>query len=194
MSFYTGTQSEVIFANGFAYPTANAASSSAQSLITQASTKNQQPLLPGGFFQQGRANQLVAVDFSVILSGQASATTALFTVGLATSANNVGGTTLVSSSTFTCTSFASGTAMGRALISCFGAGYIGTGTETNLWSSMMVNAAGNSTNVTAAGGPTNVTSGIDFSVNQWLYLTVTFSTSSASNTAILQQLAVSGLN
>jgi hypothetical protein len=193
VSFYTGTQSEIIFANGFAYPTANAASNAAQSLIAQASAKNQQPLLPGGFFQQGRANQVVAVDFAVILTGQASATTALFTAGLATSANNTGGSTLVSSSAFTCTNFSSGTAMGRVLISCFGAGYVGTGTSTNLWSSMMVSAAGASTNVTAAGGPTNLTS-IDFSVNQWLYLTVTFSTSSASNTAILQQLVVSGLN
>jgi hypothetical protein len=31
-------------------------------------------------------------------------------------------------------------------------------------------------------------------VNQWLYLTVTFSTSSVSNSATLQQLIVYGLN
>lgn len=195
MSFYTGTQSEVLFANGFAYPTANASSSAAQSLVAAASAKNQQPLLPGGFFQQGRTGQVAAVDFAVILSGQVSATTALFTAGLSTTSGNISGTTLVSSSAFTCTNFSSGTAMGRILISCFGAGYGtgATGTETNLWSSMSVSAAGNSTNVTAAGGPTNVTS-IDFSINQWLYLSVTFSTASASNTAILQQLIVSGLN
>ena len=35
---------------------------------------------------------------------------------------------------------------------------------------------------------------VDFSVNQWLYLTVTFSTSSGTNSATLQQIVLYGLN
>jgi hypothetical protein len=195
-SFYTGTQSEVLFANGFAYPIANASSSAAQNLMAAASGKNQQPLFPGGFFQQGRAGQVAAVDFAIIMSGQASATTATITAGLNTNSGTISGSsTLVASSAFTMTSYASGSVMGRIIISCFGAGYGtgATGTETNLWSSISMTAFGNSLATTATGGPTNLTS-IDFSLNQWLSLAVTFSTASASNTATLQQIFVSGLN
>jgi len=196
ISFYSGTQSEILFANGFAYPTANASSAAAQNLTAAASAKNQQPLFPGGFFQQGRTSQVAAVDFAVILSGEASpAVTTTFTAGLSTTSGNLSGSTLVASSAFTSTSYSSGSVLGRILISCFGAGYGtgATGTETNLWSTMGVTAFGNALQSTACGGPTNLTT-IDFSVNQWLYLTVTFSQASASNTAILQQLIVSGLN
>ena len=195
MSGYTLTWGEVLFANGFAYPAANASSAAAQNLMAAASGKNQQPVLPGGFFQQGRSNQVVSVDFGITLSGQVSATTALITAGLSTTSGNISGSTLVASSAFTCTSYSSGSVIGRVLISCFGAGYGtgATGTETNLWSTMGITAFGNSLQSTAAGGPTNLTS-IDFSVNQWLYLSVTFSTSSASNSATLQQVIVSGLN
>lgn len=195
MSYYTGTQAEVIFANGFAYPAAAASSSAAQNLMAAASAKNQQPLFPGGFFQQGRQNQVAAVDFAVILSGQGSATTATFTAGLATTSGTISGSTLVAASAFTCTSYSSGSVMGKIIISCFGAGYGtgATGTETNLWSSVSLNAFGNSAASTACGGPTNLTS-IDFSVNQWLYLSVTFSTASVSNSATLQQVIVTGLN
>lgn len=198
MSFYTGTQSEIIFANGFAYPIANASSAAAQNLLAAASGKNQQPYFPGGFFQFARAGQVVSVDFSAILAGQATPTTAIFTAGLSTTSGAIGGTTLAASNAFTITSFAAGVVYGRILINCFGAGF-GTGasgTETNLWSTIMcgINNGGTTTNGgVALGGPTNVTS-IDMSVNQWLYLTVTFSTSSTSNTCTVQQLAVAGLN
>ena len=163
--------------------------------MTAASAKNLQPLLPGGFFQQGRQNQVVAVDFAVILSGQSSATTATFTAGLSTTSGNISGSTLVASSGLTCTSFSSGSAVGRIIINCFGVGYGtgATGTETNLWSSILVNGFGNAAFQGAAGGPTNLTT-IDFSINQWLYLSVTFSTASATNSATLQQILVSGLN
>lgn len=193
MSFYTGTQTEVLFSNGFAYPAANASSSTAQSLIAGASGKFQEAVFPGLFFQSGRTGQVASVDFALLITGQASATTATITAGLATSSNNVSGTTLVASSAFTVTSWSSGSAVGKILISCFGAGYGTSSVSTNLWSSLSLNGFGNALAVTAAGGPTNVTT-IDASVNQWLYLTVTFSTASATNSATLQQLIVNGLN
>lgn len=199
MSFYTGTQSEVLFSNGAAFPAANAASAAAQSLVVGASAKFQQPVFPGLFFQTGRTGQVVAADFAVILTGQASATTALFSAGLNTSSQGasgtVTGTTLASTGTFTCTSFSSATVRGRVLISCFGSGYGTSSVSTNLWTTIDVsyqNTSPASAGV-VLGGPTNVTN-VDSSVNQWFWLAVTFSTSSATNSATLQQLAVYGLN
>jgi hypothetical protein len=193
LTAYTGTQSEVIFANGFAYPAANAASASAQSLITGASGKYQQPVFYGGFWQEGRSNQVSTADFVISITGQASATTAIITAGLNTAPNNITGSTLVASSAITVTSFSSASFIGRLLISNFGSGYGTSSVSTNLQSSMNLVYTNSATNGTNAAGPTALQT-IDFSVNQWLYLTVTFSTSSATNSATLQQFMVSGLN
>jgi hypothetical protein len=199
LSFFTGTQSEVLFANGFAYPIANAASGAAQLLITGASGKYQQPYFQGGFFQQGRTGQVAKAEFTISLAGQGSATTAIFTAGLATAANS-SGSTLVAANAITCTSFASGIVHGEVLISCFGAGYGTSSVSTNLQSTMDLRFNNGATaqpsstgGGVALGGPTALQT-IDFSVNQWFYLTVTFSTSNASNTATLQQLVLYGLN
>jgi hypothetical protein len=201
MSFLTGTQSEVMFANGFTYPTANASSAAAQSLITGASGKYQQPFFPGGFFQQGRTGQVAKAEFTITLGGQGSATTAIITAGLNTAANTIsGGATLVAANAVTCTSFASSTWHGELLISCFGAGYGTSSVSTNLSSTLDIRFNNGSTTQPSAsgggvtlGGPTALQT-VDFSVNQWLYLTVTFSTSSASNTAALGQIVLYGLN
>jgi hypothetical protein len=199
MSFTQGTQAEIVFANGFAYPTANAASTSAQSLVTGASGKFQQPYFQGGFFQQGRTGQVAKAEFTITIGGQASATTAIITAGLNTAPNNVAGSTLVAANAVTVTNFASSIFHGELLISCFGAGYGTSSVSTNLSSTIDIRFNNGSTTQPAAssgqtlGGPTALQT-IDFSVNQWLYLTVTFSTSSASNTATLGQLIVYGLN
>ena len=118
MSFLTGTQSEVMFANGFTYPTANASSAAAQSLITGASGKYQQPFFPGGFFQQGRTGQVAKAEFTITLGGEdrddrdhhRRAEQAANTIS--------GGATLVAANAVTCTSFASSTWHGELLISC----------------------------------------------------------------------------
>lgn len=194
MSFYTGTQCEVLFSGPPSnYPAAAAASTSAQSLVTGASGDFQQPLIPGGFWQQGRQNQLVTVQFSILLSNQASATTTTITVGLSTSANTIGGSTLLTMPALTTTSYASGTFYGEAMIQNRGSGYGTSSVATNLLSSGWVMGSGNSAFVFGPAGPTALQT-IDFSVNQWMYLTVTFSTSSASNSATLQQLIVRGEN
>jgi hypothetical protein len=194
VSFYTGTNAEVLFANGFAYPIANANSTSAQALITGASGKYQQPVLYGGFFQQGRSGQVAAVDFSIIMSTSGTPN-ATITAGLNTASNSIaGGTTLVAAGKFATSTWSSATVMGRIIISNFGSGYGTSSVSTNLWSSMTVNAQNaNGTGVVACGGPTQDAT-VDFSVNQWLWLSVTFDAGSASNTATLQQLIVYGLN
>lgn len=199
ISFFSGTQAEVLFANGFAYPAAAASSSAAQLLVTGASGKYQQPYFQGGFFQQGRTGQVAKAEFTITLAGQSSATTAIFTAGLATAANS-SGSTLVAAQSYTCTNFAAGIVHGEVLISCFGAGYGTNSVSTNLVSTIDLRVNNGSTpNQPAAtsgvtlGGPTSLTT-VDFSVNQWFYLTVTFSTSSTSNSATLQQLVLYGLN
>jgi len=194
MSYYTGTQAEVLFSNGFAYPAANAASAAAQSLITGASGKFQQAVFPGGFFQQSRTGQVVSVDYLVSISGQASATTAILTAGLSTIPNDISSAkTLAASSAITVTSFTSAAFSGRLLISNFGSGYGTSSVATNLQSSMnLIYTNGATTGVNAV-GPTALQT-VDFSVNQWLYFSVTFSTSSGTNSATLQQIIVRGEN
>ena len=199
MSFYTGTNAEVLFANGFTYPAANAASAAAQSLVAGASGKFQQPFFPGGFFQQGRTGQVARAEFTLNVTGQASATTATITAGLNTAANTIGGSTLVAANAVTVTSLTNMIWHGELLISCFGAGYGTSSVSTNLSSTLDIRFNAAATTQPAAssgvtlGGPT-AQQAVDFSVNQWLYLTVTFSTSSGTNSATLQQIVLYGLN
>lgn len=194
MSGYTGTFPEVLYSGPPAdYPAAAASSSSAQSLVTGASGDYSQPYFPGGFFQMGRTNQLVTGEFSILMAAQASATTAVITLGLNTAANTIGGSTLLAYPALTVTSFSGGSLNGRFRIQCRGAGYGTSSVSTSLLTSGEADASGNSTNLSGAAGPTSLLT-VDSTVNQWLYLTVTFSTSSTSNSATLRQLIVRGEN
>jgi len=194
MSFYSGTQTEVLFSGPPAnYTAAAASSSSAQSLVAGATGNYQQPLLPGGFWQQGRQGQLVSFEFSILLSCQSSATTTTIIAGLDTAANTIGGSTLLTYPALTTTSYSSGSLYGAGIIQNRGSGYGTSSVATNLLSSGWLIGTGNSATVSGAAGPTALQT-IDFSVNQWFYLTVTFSTSSASNSATLESLIVRGEN
>ena len=194
MTFYTGSQTEVLFANGFAYPAANASASTAQNLLAGASGKYQQPLYPGGFWQEGRSNQVSVVDFAISLSGQGSATTATITAALDTSAGTLtSDAVLLAFPAFTCTSFSSATVIGRLLISNWGSGYGTSSVATNLQTSGSLVVYNASPGLAIAAGPTQLAT-TDFSVNQWFCLAVTFSTSSSSNSATLQQIYVHGNN
>lgn len=187
------TQAEVIFASGFAYPAANASSSSAQLLCAGATSKYQQPVYGGGFWQQGRSNQISTVDFTISLSGQSSATTATIAAGISTSPDSASGGTLITLPAFTCTSFSSAAVIGHLQISNWGSGYGTTSVATNLQTSGSVLYTNSSTNGSACAGLTQLAT-TDFSVNQWLFLTVTFSTASTSNSATLQQFTAWGSN
>lgn len=194
MSFYTGTQTEVLFSGPPSnYPASGSSSTSAVNAMVGATGDYSQPLLPGGFFQQGRQNQLVTVEFAGALTAQASATTATFVLGLDTAANTIGGSTLLTYPALTVTSYSAGTIYGSAIIQCRGTGYGTSSVSTSLISSGFVFGSGNSLNICGAAGPTTLQT-IDFSVNQWLYLTVQMSTNSGTNAFTLEQVVVRGEN
>ena len=134
------------------------------------------------------------VEFVILLSGEGSATTATLGAGLNTAAGTItSGKTLLTFPAFTCTSFSSATVKGRLLISNWGSGYGTSSVATNLQTSGDFIVYNASPGLAIAEGPTQLAT-TDFSVNQWLYLTVTFSTSSTSNSATLQQITVAGNN
>jgi hypothetical protein len=195
MSLIKPYNSEVIFSGPPAnYTAAAAASVTAQSLVTGATGNFQQPMFPGGFWLEGRTDQLVSFEFSCVMSGQASATTATVIAGLAAGAQaGSGGSALLTYPAVTVTSYTSGTVYGSGIIQCRGAGYGVSSVSTNLLSSGVLFGSGNSLAVSAAAGPTALQT-VDRTSNQWFYLTVTFSTSSVTNSCQLQSLVVRGEN
>ncbi len=194
MSFYTGTQAEVLFSNPAAYPAEGASSTSAVLLPTGASGAYQQPLFPGGFFQQGRQNQVVTGLMSGVISGQASATTATVTLALNT-ANNTAASNAVLGAfpALTITSFSAGPFWLHFVIQARNVGYGTSSVSTSLECSGSLWATGNSTSIFSLLVPTALQT-IDFSVNQWFAPTVTMSTNNAGNTMTLQQLVIWGEN
>jgi hypothetical protein len=193
MSFYTGTQAEVLFSNPSAYPAAGASSTSAALILTGASGAYQQPLFPGGFWQQGRQNQVIHGLISGTISGQASATTATVTLGLATSNNTASSETLGAFPALTITSFSSGPFWIEFVVQARNVGYGTSATATSLETSGCFFATGNSTSVFSLLAPTNINT-VDFSVNQWFAPTVTMSTSNAGNTMTVQSVVIWGDN
>jgi hypothetical protein len=191
MSGTTDTWAETVFGGPPSnYPAAAASSSSAQSLITGASGDYVQPVLPARFFQQGRQNQVVTGILSGIISGQGSATTAIITLGLATSSNTISGTTLVAAPAITVTSLSSAGWWMDFVINCRGSGYGTSSVSSTMLSACNLSCTGASGTTSA---PNSVTT-IDSSVTQWLYASVTFSTSSVSNSCTLQIFDIFGMN
>jgi len=195
MSLIKPYNSEVLFSGPPAnYTAAAAASVTAQSLVTGSTGNYQQPMFPGGFWLEGRTDQLVSFEFSCIMTGQASATTATFIAGLAAGGQaGSGGSALLTYPALTITSYSAGTIYGTGIIQCRGAGYGTSAVSTSFLSSGTILGTGNALQVTGCAGPTALQS-IDRTSNQWLYLTVTFSTSSATNSCQLASLVVRGEN
>src|SRR5579862_5719459 len=89
------------------YTAAAASSSSAQSLVAGSSGNFSQPSIPLGFLEEGTIGQVITGQLAGVLSGQASATTAVLTIGLSSAPNTIaGGVTLLTTPAFTVTSFA----------------------------------------------------------------------------------------
>ena len=193
MSFYTGTQAEVLFSNPSAYPAEGASSTAAVLLLTGASGAYQQPLFPGGFWQQGRQNQVVHGLMSGVISGESSATTATVILGLATANNTASTETLGSFPALTITSFASGPFWLEFTVQARNVGYGTSATSTSLETSGAFWAAGNSTSIFSLLAPTNINT-VDFSVNQWFAPTVTMSTNNAGNSMTVQSCVIWGDN
>jgi hypothetical protein len=198
VSFYTGTQMEVLFAGPPSnYPAAAAASAAAQNLMVGASADFVQPYFPAFFWQMGRQNQLAHATFFGIMTGQASATTATITAQLCTAANTstagTGGGSLVASPAITVTSISNQPWQFDVYTLARGAGYGTTATSTNLFSFGDLTINGAAAPITGIAGPTSLTT-IDASATWWYDLTVTFSTSSATNSCTLEMVILRGMN
>lgn len=173
------------------YPAAAAASVAAQSLVTGASGGFSQPSIPVGFFPLDKQGRAVVGHLGGKVTGQASATTAIFAVGLATASNSIatGAVTLVTLPAITITSLSNvGWEIDFKTV-MRGAGY-GTTTVATTLASTAIASVGSNLQATAA--PAIVTT-VDASVTQWLWASVTFSTSSATNSATMQSAIMYGI-
>jgi hypothetical protein len=196
MSGYTMTQSEVIYSGPPAnYPAAGASGTTEVSAMVGATGVYSQPYFPGGFWQQGRQNQVARFTFALAVSAQVSATTLTLRLRLNTAPNSFVNTDplLLAYNAITVTSYSAGSVVGTGIIQSRGTGYGTSSVATSLLSSGSLDAFGNSTVANGAAGPTALNT-TDFSVNQWLELSVAFSTNSASNTATLEQFVLEGMN
>jgi hypothetical protein len=180
-SLYTGPPQD--------YPAAAAASAAAQSLQTGASGGFSQASIPVGFFPLDKQGRAVVGHLGGKITGQATATTVIFTIGLATAANSIAGTTLVTLPAITVTSLSNvGWEVDFKTI-MRGAGYGTTAVATSLLTTAIASIG---SNLQATAAPALVTT-IDASVNQWLYATATFSTASATNSATMQSVLLYGI-
>ena len=194
MSFVSGSQTELLWSGPSAsYAAVSAVSSSAQFLLTGGTGAFEQPFIPANFWTMGRRNQRARITLAGLLTGQSSATTAILTVGLATAFNTAtpgtGGGALCASTAAIVTSF---TAVGWRMdvdILSRNVGYGTTSVSTSLLSDGIFQVS--TAQTTAA--PT-LLSTVDASAQWWVYATVTFSTSSATNSCQVTRAEVWGLN
>lgn len=194
MSWWDGVPATLLYAGPPSnYPAAAASSSAAQSLITGASGDFSQPVIPFGFWQQGKSGQLLIGHLFGVVTGQSSATTMIITIGVNASANTVTSTTLVSTPAVTVTSFSSAGWEVDFKILNRGTGYGTSSVSTSLLTAAtMATNTGTTAGISTQAPPNSVTT-IDASVNQWLYATVTFSTASTTNSCTLQGVVLYGL-
>ena len=88
MSGAAGPFTELLWAGpSVSYAAQAASSAAAQFLLPGATGAYEQPYIPANWWQMGRRNQRARIELGGVLSGQGSATTAIFTVGLATASN-----------------------------------------------------------------------------------------------------------
>ena len=221
MSFYTGTQTEVLFAGPATYQAAGgatagwaqvaAAATTLQNLVVGATGASGgsdvvQPQLPGGFFQQGRANQVVKVIANGIVSWVATAsTTATFEFGLTTAQQGTATGAVAGTKTVLLTSQAypnnstSQTNIAWRFEYEILARQVGFGT-TAVSTALLATGFGGFTAATNANSiwgplPPQVVTTIDASIPYYLYGAVTFGTNaSASNTCTMLDMIVFGGN
>lgn len=225
MSFFTGTQMEVLFAGPATYQAAGAgtagwvqAAASAttqQNLVTGASgasgaVDTVQPQLPAGFLQQGRANQLVHVTATGIVSWVATAsTTATWAFGVSTAPQGTAtgvpaatATALITSQAYPNQSTSQANIPWRFDIDLLFR-QVGFGTTAVSTAVLATGVGGYTPAVVGAVGavapwgplPPVVTTTMDASINYYLWGAITFGTNaSASNTCTMLDMIVYGCN
>lgn len=190
MSWIDGVPATLLYAGPPAnYSAADAALATAQSLITPVSGNYSQPSVPYGFWQIGKSGQLLKGRLAGIVTAEASATTMIITVGLNAAANTVSATSILATPALTVTSFASAGWSLDFEVLCRGTGY-GTASVST---SLLTEGAYQAGAVGVQTPPASVTT-IDASVNQWMWATVTFSTSSATNSCTLEKFTLFGMS
>ena len=216
------TQMEVLFAGPSAYQAAGAATAGWVQAAAAVTTEQHlmvgatgasgaagftQPLIPAGYFQQGRRNQLIKIVASGIVSWTATATTMTWKFGVqsavqGTSTTMTGNTALITSQVFTNQTTSQTNVPWRFDIELL-ATQVGYGTSAVATAIQACGIGGFSPAVVPAVGsvapygpmPPNVTTTIDSTVNNFLYGSITFgSNGSASNTCTMLQMDVFGCN
>jgi hypothetical protein len=194
MSFVSGSQTELVWSGPSAsYAAQNAVSASAQFLMPGGTGAFEQPFIPANFWTMGRRNQRARIEIAGVLTGQGSATTATVIIGLATASNTAtpgtGGGVLATSQALTVTSFSAvGWRMTADLLTR-NVGYGTTSVSTSLLTDGMLQIGA----VSGTAAPT-LLSTVDCGAQWWVYATVTFSTSSATNSCQLTRADIWGLN
>jgi hypothetical protein len=201
MSYYTNTNSEVLF-NGpqSAYPAAAAAATTAQSLQTTASADAVQAYIPAYWWTQGRRNQALMLKMAGLLQVSTTATTITMAAGSTSTGGGVITGTLVPWWTGPALVVASATTNFQWQLDLeINTQNVGWGTTTISTQVLCTGrfTVGISTGASAASvyQTTQLNpSTIDNSVNNYIYGSVTFSTSSASNTMTMNMVKLYGEN
>jgi hypothetical protein len=195
MSWYDGVPGALLYAGPPSnYTAAAAASTSAQSLIGGASGNFSQPCIPFGFWQLTHSGQLILGTVAGAVTASTAATTMTIVLGTSSTSQSVSGgtaTTIFTSAavTINTTTASQGWEMDFRILSR-GTGIGTTSASTTLLTSGALKVASNEVGCVA---PVTVST-IDASVNQWLYATVTFSTSSTTNSCTLEQFPLIGFS
>jgi hypothetical protein len=196
MSGAAGPFTELLWSGpSVSYAAQAAAASTAQFLMPGASGAYEQPYIPVNWWQVGRRNQRARIELGGVLNSTGgTATTAIFTVGLATASNTAtpgtGGGALVATSAITVTSFAANS--GWWVTADLTSRMVGYGTSS-VSTSILTDARCGCLGVSGTGPPT-LLSTVDAGAQWWVYATVTFSTAVITNSCQLTRADVWGLN
>lgn len=198
MSWFDGVPAALLQAGPPAnFAAANAASTAAQSICVGASANFYLPFIPVGFWQMGREGQLLIAHLTGLVTSSSTSTTATITVGVNSTAATAGGssapttTVLYTSPALTMTSTTANLGWEVDLkILNRGTGYGTTATATSLFTSGIFSW---STAQQCGNATAQPITNIDASVIQYMWATITFSTSSATNSMTLQQFLLYGL-
>ena len=221
MSFFTGTQSEVLFAGPATSQAAGAATAgwaqvagavtTLQNLVVGATGASGgsdvvQPQIPAGFWRQGRADTLLTASATGIVSWVATAsTTATWELGITTAQQGTATGAVAGTKTVLLTSQAypnnstSQTNIAWRFDFEILARQVGFGT-TAISTALLATGVGGFTAATNANSiwgplPPQVVTTIDASIPYYLYAAITFGTNaSASNTCTMLRMILNGAN
>jgi hypothetical protein len=204
VTWYDGVPAALLFTNTAAYPAAAASSAAAQNLMAGATGAYEQPNIPFGYLQQGKIGQVLVGVAVGTITGQSTATTATWTLGMfpggtgsASAAGSIAGTSVLATAAYTITSFSAVAWELQFQTSFRTVGWGTTTVSTSPYTTGQFTINASSAPPTSALAtniviPAQATT-IDASVNQWVYLTITFSTSSTTNSCTLQQFILYGM-